>query len=119
MVCSATDTRFGVQVAIKKLFNTFTHHTFAQRCYRELKILQHLKHDNCLCLLDVFTPAERYESFTCVYLVTPLMTTDLGRVLKGNFSSVQHLLTRYVNVSDENARKSCVDFRFYMLQSHL
>ena len=84
MVCSAIDTRYGVPVAIKKLFNPFTHHTIAKRCYREMKILQHLKQDNCLCLLDVFTPSERYESFTCMYLVTPLMTTDLGKVLKGN-----------------------------------
>ena len=71
-------------MAIKKLPNPFTYgHLVAKRTYREVKILQHMKHDNCLGLLDVFTPAETIDDFSDVYIVTDLMSTDLDQLLKG------------------------------------
>ena len=83
LVCSAFDTKYGIKVAIKKIPKPFHHHLLAKRTYRELRILQFLKQDNCIGLLDVFTPANDFEHFSDVYLVSQLMETDLSRLLKG------------------------------------
>uniref|UniRef100_A0A8C7WT66 mitogen-activated protein kinase n=1 Tax=Oryzias sinensis TaxID=183150 RepID=A0A8C7WT66_9TELE len=54
-VCSATDSRTGAKVAIKKLYRPFQSEIFAKRAYRELRLLKHMKHENVIGLLDVFT----------------------------------------------------------------
>uniref|UniRef100_A0A672FB62 mitogen-activated protein kinase n=1 Tax=Salarias fasciatus TaxID=181472 RepID=A0A672FB62_SALFA len=78
-VCSAWDRRSGTQVAIKKLHRPFQTKLFAKRAYRELRLLKHMKHENVIGLLDVFT-AE--ISLDRLYLVMPFMGTDLGRLMK-------------------------------------
>jgi p38 MAP kinase len=83
-VCSALDVEYGIRVAIKKLHAPFDHHHLAKKSYRELKILSHLRHENCIGLLDVFTPAETSEDFSDFYMVTPLMSIDLAQLLKEN-----------------------------------
>uniref|UniRef100_A0A4W3GI32 mitogen-activated protein kinase n=1 Tax=Callorhinchus milii TaxID=7868 RepID=A0A4W3GI32_CALMI len=81
-VCSSYDTKTGVRVAVKKLSRPFQSIIHAKRTYRELRLLKHMKHENVIGLLDVFTPATTLEEFTDVYLVTHLMGADLNNIVK-------------------------------------
>uniref|UniRef100_A0A8C9T9J5 mitogen-activated protein kinase n=1 Tax=Scleropages formosus TaxID=113540 RepID=A0A8C9T9J5_SCLFO len=81
-VCSAVDRRTGTRVAIKKLHRPFQSELFAKRAYRELRLLKHMKHDNVIGLLDVFTPEILLDRFQDFYLVMPFMGTDLGKLMK-------------------------------------
>ena len=88
-VCSAVDSRIilkdggNLNVAIKKLTRPFESATHAKRTYRELRMLNHMQHDNIIGLLDIFTPATRFESFNDIYLVTHLMAAgNLGNIIK-------------------------------------
>uniref|UniRef100_A0A8C5RDB3 Mitogen-activated protein kinase 11 n=1 Tax=Laticauda laticaudata TaxID=8630 RepID=A0A8C5RDB3_LATLA len=54
----------------------------ARRTYRELRLLKHMKHENVIGLLDVFTPAASIDNFNEVYLVTNLMGADLNNIVK-------------------------------------
>ncbi|XP_057596955.1 mitogen-activated protein kinase 12 isoform X1 [Hippopotamus amphibius kiboko] len=81
-VCSAVDSRTGARVAIKKLYRPFQSELFAKRAYRELRLLKHMRHENVIGLLDVFTPDETLDDFTDFYLVMPFMGTDLGKLMK-------------------------------------
>uniref|UniRef100_A0AAX7SD25 mitogen-activated protein kinase n=2 Tax=Astatotilapia calliptera TaxID=8154 RepID=A0AAX7SD25_ASTCA len=81
-VCSAWDRRIGTQVAIKKLHRPFQTKLFAKRAYRELRLLKHMKHENVIGLLDVFTPEISLDRFRDFYLVMPFMGTDLGKLMK-------------------------------------
>ncbi|TSO77769.1 Mitogen-activated protein kinase 13 [Bagarius yarrelli] len=79
-VCSAINEKTQQKVAIKKLHRPFQSEIFAKRAYRELRLLKHMKHENVIGLLDVFTPAPRLETFQDFYLVMPYMYTDLSKV---------------------------------------
>ncbi|KAM3160963.1 Mitogen-activated protein kinase [Lachancea thermotolerans] len=77
LVCSATDTYTGQSVAIKKIMKPFSTAVLAKRTYRELKLLKHLRHENLICLEDIFlSPLED------IYFVTELQGTDLHRLLQ-------------------------------------
>ena len=59
-VCSASDSEQQHQtpkVAIKKLARPFQSAIHAKRTYRELRMLKHMKHENIIGLINVFTPA--------------------------------------------------------------
>ncbi|KAM6946247.1 mitogen-activated protein kinase 12 [Aplochiton taeniatus] len=81
-VCSAMDRRTGTKVAIKKLHRPFQSELFAKRAYRELRLLKHMKHENVIGLLDVFTPDFSLDRFHDFYLVMPYMGTDLGKLMR-------------------------------------
>ncbi|KAM4554493.1 mitogen-activated protein kinase 12 [Fundulus diaphanus] len=81
-VCSALDVRTGTKVAIKKLYRPFQTEIFAKRAYRELKLLTHMKHENVIGLLDVFTADLSLDRFKDFCLVMPFMGTDLGKLMK-------------------------------------
>lgn len=87
-VCSATDTQVKEEdgsfrgVAIKKIYRPFQSNEHAKRVYREIKVLKHMNHDNIIGLLDCFTPAQNMGEFNSIYLVTHLMTRDLGVIIK-------------------------------------
>ncbi|XP_039513694.1 mitogen-activated protein kinase 14A isoform X1 [Pimephales promelas] len=81
-VCSAYDEKSGLKVAVKKLSRPFQSIIHAKRTYRELRLLKHMKHENVIGLLDVFTPATSLEEFNDVYLVTHLMGADLNNIVK-------------------------------------
>ncbi|KAG8005821.1 Mitogen-activated protein kinase 12, partial [Nibea albiflora] len=81
-VCSAWDRRMGTQVAIKKLHRPFQSKLFAKRAYRELRLLKHMKHENVIGLLDVFTAEISLDRLRDFYLVMPFMGTDLGKLMK-------------------------------------
>ncbi|MBN3322277.1 MK14 kinase, partial [Atractosteus spatula] len=65
-VCSAVDVKSGLRVAVKKLSRPFQSIIHAKRTYRELRLLKHMKHENVIGLLDVFTPATSLEEFNDV-----------------------------------------------------
>ncbi|XP_070227505.1 mitogen-activated protein kinase 11 isoform X1 [Bos mutus] len=90
-VCSAYDTRLRQRVAVKKLSRPFQSLIHARRTYRELRLLKHLKHENVIGLLDVFTPATALEDFSEVYLVTTLMGADLNNIVKCQALSDEHV----------------------------
>uniref|UniRef100_A0A8C1WD30 mitogen-activated protein kinase n=1 Tax=Cyprinus carpio TaxID=7962 RepID=A0A8C1WD30_CYPCA len=77
---SAINNNLKEKVAIKKLHRPFQSEIFAKRAYRELSLLKHMKHENVIGLLDVFTPASRMDDFQDFYLVMPYMYTDLSKV---------------------------------------
>ncbi|KAL6116997.1 mitogen-activated protein kinase 12b isoform X1 [Pungitius pungitius] len=81
-VCSAWDRRLGAQVAIKKLHRPFQSKLFAKRAYRELRLLKHMRHENVIGLLDVFTAEIALDRLRDFYLVMPFMGTDLGKLMK-------------------------------------
>ncbi|XP_062439001.1 mitogen-activated protein kinase 12 isoform X3 [Rhea pennata] len=81
-VCSAVDGRSGTKVALKKLYRPFQSELFAKRAYRELRLLKHMKHENVIGILDVFTPDITLEKFNDFYLVMPFMGTDLSKIMK-------------------------------------
>ncbi|CAL1606069.1 unnamed protein product [Knipowitschia caucasica] len=81
-VCSAYDVKTGLKVAVKKLSRPFQSIIHAKRTYRELRLLKHMKHENVIGLLDVFSPATSLKEFTDVYLVTHLMGADLNNIVK-------------------------------------
>uniref|UniRef100_A0A3P8WIK5 mitogen-activated protein kinase n=1 Tax=Cynoglossus semilaevis TaxID=244447 RepID=A0A3P8WIK5_CYNSE len=81
-VCSAWDRRSATQVAIKKLHRPFQTKLFAKRAYRELRLLKHMKHENVIGLLDVFTAEIALDRLRDFYLVMPFMGTDLGKLMK-------------------------------------
>uniref|UniRef100_A0A4W5PIX0 mitogen-activated protein kinase n=1 Tax=Hucho hucho TaxID=62062 RepID=A0A4W5PIX0_9TELE len=81
-VCSSHDQKTGLKIAMKKLSRPFQSFIHAKRTYRELRLLKHMKHENVIGLLDVFTPATSLEEFNDVYLVTHLMGADLNNIIK-------------------------------------
>lgn len=91
-VCSATDKQNGnAKVAIKKLARPFQSAIHAKRTYRELRMLKHMRHENIIGLLDVFTPSKTLAEFADVYLVTPLMGADLNNIVKTQKLSDDHV----------------------------
>uniref|UniRef100_A0A674P653 mitogen-activated protein kinase n=1 Tax=Takifugu rubripes TaxID=31033 RepID=A0A674P653_TAKRU len=79
-VCSTINEKTKEKVAIKKLHRPFQSEIFAKRAYRELRLLKHMKHENVIGLLDVFTPALGLDEMQDFYLVMPYMFTDLSKV---------------------------------------
>lgn len=91
LVSSATDSRRQMRVAIKKLARPFQSPIHAKRTYRELTLLAHMKHENVIGLLDVFSPGKSFLEFNDVYLVTHLMGADLGGIIKTQRLSDDHI----------------------------
>uniref|UniRef100_A0A673CGY9 mitogen-activated protein kinase n=1 Tax=Sphaeramia orbicularis TaxID=375764 RepID=A0A673CGY9_9TELE len=81
-VCSSIDQKTKEKVAIKKLYRPFQSLIHAKRAYRELRLLRHIRHENVICLLDVFTPDSSLEKFQTFYMVMPFVAQDLGHIMK-------------------------------------
>lgn len=81
VVCSAKDSKSGHKRAIKKITQAFENSTDARRTLREIMLLQHLKHENIIALVDMMRPAH-IEEFNDVYLVYELMDTDLHQIIR-------------------------------------
>lgn len=90
-VCSAIDSVRNIKVAIKKLARPFQSAIHAKRTYRELRLLNHMNHENVIGLLDVFSPSTTIEEFQDVYLVTHLMGSDLNNIIKTQRLSDEHV----------------------------
>ena len=72
-------------VAIKKIVKAFEHRVFSLRTYRELKIQRLMDHENVLGIKRILKPKSR-EGFNEIYVVTDLMETDLGVIIKSGQS---------------------------------
>ncbi|EAW12718.1 mitogen-activated protein kinase mpkC [Aspergillus clavatus NRRL 1] len=76
LVCSAFDQITQQLVALKKVMKPFDGSSLAKRTYREIKLLKYLRHENLICLRDIFiSPLED------IYIATELLGTDLSRLL--------------------------------------
>lgn len=70
-------------MAIKKIADTFGDLLNAKRILRELKLLRHLMgHDNIISIVDVMTTPTGTRDIQDVYIVTVLMESDLGRIVR-------------------------------------
>ncbi|KAJ8046441.1 Mitogen-activated protein kinase 14 [Holothuria leucospilota] len=90
-VCSSEDKVLEKRVAIKKLARPFQSITHAKRTYRELRLLHHMRHENVINLLDVFSPCLSFDTFNDVYFVSDLMGADLNTVNKCQKLSDEHV----------------------------
>lgn len=81
VVASALDTRTSHRVAIKKIVGAFSTSKMARYVLREVRLLRHLRHDHIVRLLDIDVPRQ-YRAWDEVYIVTPLLHTDLLNALK-------------------------------------
>ena len=82
LVCSGRNVDTNKLVAIKKISMAFEDTVDCKRLLREIKILQHFKHDNVLGLLDILPPGkDGSEEWKDVYIVSELMDTDLHYII--------------------------------------
>ena len=82
VVWAVKDPRDGKKVALKKIPNVFHTLNSAKRALRELKMLCFFNHDNVLSALDIIPPLQ--SPYDEVYVLTPLMLTDLHRIIVSN-----------------------------------
>eukprot|EP00741_Cyanophora_paradoxa_P008549 tig00001339_g8274.t1 len=83
VVCSAHDSQADEKVAIKKITKAFDHVTDIKRTLREIKLLRHFDHENVISIRDILRPISKAQ-FEDVYIVTPLMDTDLHRIIQSS-----------------------------------
>lgn len=76
VVASAVDSKSGHRIAIKKILNAFSSIRMARYVLREVRLLHHLRHPNIVKLLDIDVPRQ-YRAWDEVYIVSPLLSTDL------------------------------------------
>lgn len=84
------DKRCDKKVTIKRLSAPFQDKDSAKRTFREIKLLKHVKHENIIELLDIYTPDESTGKFDSIYIVTPYIDMTLSHILSG-----KTLLTDY------------------------
>ncbi|CAI4227811.1 unnamed protein product [Auanema sp. JU1783] len=65
------------EVTVKKLRCPFTNASHARRIYRELKLLQLMKHSNVIEAIDLYTPNKDKDNFDQIYLVTEYAGSSL------------------------------------------
>ena len=82
IVCSAVNNRTGERVAIKKVLNVCENSILARRTYREMKVLQHFRHDNVIRIREILAP--RDLNFSNLYFVFDLMESDLHQVIRSS-----------------------------------
>eukprot|EP00190_Bangiopsis_sp_CCMP1999_P001049 CAMPEP_0198733260 /NCGR_PEP_ID=MMETSP1475-20131203/44159_1 /TAXON_ID= ORGANISM="Unidentified sp., Strain CCMP1999" /NCGR_SAMPLE_ID=MMETSP1475 /ASSEMBLY_ACC=CAM_ASM_001111 /LENGTH=404 /DNA_ID=CAMNT_0044496533 /DNA_START=39 /DNA_END=1253 /DNA_ORIENTATION=+ len=80
IVCAAKDAVHKCNVAIKYIPDVFDDLTDARRILREVRLTQHLRHENLIHVKDLDTEAA-YCDFKDMYMTTELMDTDLRRIL--------------------------------------
>ena len=72
----------GRAVGVKQLGDLFDDVAAnARRALREIRLLRNFRHDNVLPLLGVVLGSPNRETFNDIFLVTPLMHTDLATML--------------------------------------
>ena len=69
-------------VAVKKISNIFKDMPSIRRVLREAVILKQLVHENIIHLEEIIVPTD--NEFREIYIITDLMETDLGSVLKSD-----------------------------------
>jgi len=90
VVWQCRDPRTKNMLALKKLPNAFNHLIAAKRMLREIKMLKYFKHENVIRTVGILKSAE--TGVDEIYLLTPLMDTDLHRVIThNNILSLNHV----------------------------
>jgi mitogen-activated protein kinase 1/3 len=69
-----------VAVAVKKIANVFSDAVDARRILREVRLMRNWSHPCVLGLYDVVEPSFSTD-FEDLYIVTPLLTTDLSKII--------------------------------------
>ena len=69
-----------MEVAIKKVADVFADAVDAKRILREVRLMRHWNHPCVLGLYDIVEPSYSTH-FDDLYIVTPLLTTDLSRII--------------------------------------
>ena len=77
IVWKAIDKKSNLVVALKKVFGAFNNDIDAQRTYREVFLLQSIRHQNIVRLLNV----HRAYNDCDLYLVFEYMHTDLNMLI--------------------------------------
>ncbi|KAJ1393488.1 mitogen-activated protein kinase, partial [Ochromonadaceae sp. CCMP2298] len=84
-VARATDTVSGQNVAISKVKDTFLDVGDARRILWEMRLLNHFdRHTNIIKVQDVMTSPPNAQHFDDIYIVTDLMESDLGRIIRSH-----------------------------------
>eukprot|EP00928_Gymnodinium_smaydae_P087082 TRINITY_DN71418_c0_g1_i1.p1 TRINITY_DN71418_c0_g1~~TRINITY_DN71418_c0_g1_i1.p1 ORF type:complete len:375 (+),score=88.10 TRINITY_DN71418_c0_g1_i1:115-1239(+) len=78
-VASFKDVTTDKKIAVKKITDAFHDLVDGKRILREVKLLRTFRHDNIICILDMYPPDS--PDFDDIYIVTDLMETDLHRVI--------------------------------------
>ncbi|GAQ92215.1 mitogen-activated protein kinase [Klebsormidium nitens] len=79
-VCAAILADCGEEFAIRKISDAFRDGAEARRTLREIRLLQHLKHDNIVAMKGVLPPPS-LRNFRDVYIAFELMDSDLFHLL--------------------------------------
>ncbi|XP_063716924.1 mitogen-activated protein kinase 14-like [Symsagittifera roscoffensis] len=94
-VCSAIDTVTEKEVAIKRMNQPYKSEIHSKRALRELKLLRFVQHDNLISLVDAYTTATSSNMMIDLYLVMPLLDTDLHQLIQQfKVSSDQGILSQ-------------------------
>jgi serine/threonine protein kinase len=72
---------YNSQAAIKKVPKLFHDLVDAKRILREIKLLRHFKHENCIGLRDLQASPGAFEE---LYIVLDYMDTDLHKIIYSN-----------------------------------
>jgi len=80
VVIACKDAITEQRVAIKKVPKAFDDVVDAKRVSREIKLLRFMNHENMMSVIDIVRPPT-LDQFKDVYIVSPLMETDLHRII--------------------------------------
>ena len=80
IVIACRNEKTGEKVAIKKIPGAFNDIIEAKRVLREIKLLLTFEHDNLMHALEILRPPAT-SKFQDIYIVSPLMETDLHRII--------------------------------------
>ncbi|GMS96866.1 hypothetical protein PENTCL1PPCAC_19041, partial [Pristionchus entomophagus] len=84
-------------VAVKKMHHPFGSVNTARRVFREIRLLQLMRHDNVIRALDLYSPDKDFASFGDMYVVTEYAGHSLYEVLKNQReNNVIHLQLEHV-----------------------
>ncbi|KAJ9451808.1 Extracellular signal-regulated kinase 2 [Diplonema papillatum] len=86
VVCRATSKATGVVFAIKTIHDAWSHPILGQRTFREIAILQQLRHENIISLVDVVVNRNRKD----VHLVMPFIPHTCEALLNRRSLLLQH-----------------------------
>lgn len=82
VVIAVTDHETQLDVAIKKVQNVLQNNVDSKRILREIQIMRFLQSKKICTLISLMkTQSESWETFNDVYIVMPLMDTDLHHII--------------------------------------
>lgn len=83
VVAAVYDNNSSEYLAVKKCKTIFNSKSLAKRTLREMRILRIVSHPNVISIRNILCPHDR-ESFSDVYMVFPVMETDLSVIIRSS-----------------------------------